>query len=285
LFTISGFPKLDLLLGDPMVIHKKTRLTEHQRRQIYDGYYKGKKRVCNLAREFHVTRPTIYKIIRRGRLKDFSIHSSTNQRYRCLKYGIRRLAKVEADIEAKLKRQAKRYNKDYPGQMLHGDTKALPYLQGESSRGRREYLFIAVDDFSRELYAAILPDKTQESAKQFLKQVVDECPYTVELYYTDNGREYRGDPNHHAFMKLCKKHKIEQGFTKVKTPRTNGKAERMIRTLMEMWHNKTQFKSSAHRKTELIRFINYYNGVKPHKGIDGLTPEEKLKQYFYPDKL
>jgi len=25
--------------------------------------------------------------------------------------------------------------------------------------------------------------------------------------------------------------------------------------------------------------------VKPHKGIDGLTPEEKLLQYFYPDKL
>jgi transposase InsO family protein len=86
-------------------------------------------------------------------------------------------------------------------------------------------------------------------------------------------------------MKHCQKNKIEQRFTRVKTPRTNGKAERMIRTVMEMWHNKTHFKSSAHRKTELIRFINFYNGVKPHKGIDGLTPEEKLKQYFYPDKL
>jgi transposase InsO family protein len=268
-----------------MVIHKRTRLTPLQRKAIYTGYYTQNKRICELARDYHVSRPTIYKIIRRGRLKDFSVHDSTNQRFRSLKYGIRRLAKVEKEIEERLKRQARRYNKDYPGQMFHGDTKGLPYLTGESKRERREYLFIAVDDYSRELYAAILPDKTQESAKQFLKQVIDECPYTIETYFTDNGREYRGDPDHHAFMKHCQKNKIEQRFTKVKSPRTNGKAERMIRTLMEMWHEKTQFQSSAHRKTELIRFINFYNGVKPHKGIGGLTPEEKLKQYFYPDKL
>jgi len=41
----------------------------------------------------------------------------------------------------------------------------------------------------------------------------------------------------------------------------------------------------AHRKTELTRLINYYKGVRPHKGIDGLTPEEKLFEYLYPDKL
>jgi len=39
------------------------------------------------------------------------------------------------------------------------------------------------------------------------------------------------------------------------------------------------------RKNELKRFVNYYNWVKPHKGIDGLTPGEKLLTYFYPEKL
>jgi len=28
--------------------------------------------------------------------------------------------------------------------------------------------------------------------------------------------------------------------------------------------------------------VNYYNTVKPHKGIDNLTPMEKLIEYFYP---
>jgi len=266
-------------------VHKKTRLTPLQRQDIYDKYIKEKVRVCDLAREYHVTRPTIYKILARGRKKDFSIHKSTNARFRCLRYGMRRLAKIEKSIEEKLKKQAKRYNKNYPGQMFHGDTKRLPLIEGESSRKTREYLFVAIDDFSRELYAAILPDKTQHSSSKFLDQVIDECPYTIEVYYTDNGREYKGNPKHHEFMVKCSENMIEQGFTRPKTPRTNGKAERVIRTIMEMWHEKTRFDSSAHRKNELKRFVNYYNGVKPHKGIDGMTPEEKLIAYFYPENL
>jgi len=37
----------------------------------------------------------------------------------------------------------------------------LPLLEGQSAQAQRDYLFIAIDDFSRELFAAILPDKTQ----------------------------------------------------------------------------------------------------------------------------
>ena len=268
-----------------MVIHKNTRLTPFQRKAIYKSYHEDKKKVSDLAEEYHVSRPTIYKVLRNGRHKDFTIHKSINQRFRCLEYGIKRLAKVEAELEAKRKREAKRYNKDYPGQMLHGDTKRLPLLEGQKTTERREYLFVAIDDFSRELYAAILPDKTQVSARAFLEQVLKECPYTIEQYDTDNGKEYKGDPTHHAFMKLCAENRIEQRFTRVRNPKTNGKAERVIKTLMDLWHDKTRFNSSAHRKTELKRFLNYYNGVRPHKGIGGLTPEEKLIEYFYPEKL
>jgi len=268
-----------------MVIHKRTRLTPVQREEIYRVYHGEGKKVSELAEAYHVSRPTTYKIIQRGRQRDFSIHRSTNKRFCCLKYGIKRLSKIEKEIESRLKAQARRYNKDYPGQMLHVDTKRLPLLKGESAFGRREHLFAAIDDFSRELYVAILPDKTQASAKVFLEQVLEECPYTIEQLYSDNGKERRGDPEHHAFMTLCREHRIEQRFTKVKTPRTKGKAERVIKTIMELWHQKTHFSSSAHRQNELKRFINYYNGVKPHKGIGGLTPEEKLIQYFFPEKL
>ena len=90
---------------------------------------------------------------------------------------------------------------------------------------------MAIDDFSRELYAAILPDKTQVSARAFLEQVLKECPYTIEQYDTDNGKEYKGDPTHHAFMKLCAENRIEQRFTRVRNPKTNGKAERVIKTM------------------------------------------------------
>lgn len=268
-----------------MTIHKKTRLLPAQRKELADEYFKGKVRVCDLVRKYRVSAPTVYKIINRARSKDYSIHKSTNQRYRCIQYGLKRLAKVEAELEKKLKAKAKRYNKNYPGEMIHFDSKRLPLLEGESSKEQREYLFVAIDDYSRELYAAILPDKTQYSAESFLKQVIEECPYTIEIAYSDNGLEFKGNPDHHAFALLCQQHNIEQRFTKPRRPQTNGKAERVIRTLLEMWHNKTQFNSRQHRKTELIRFVNYYNTVKPHKGINNRTPLEQLVHYFYPVNL
>jgi transposase InsO family protein len=202
-----------------------------------------------------------------------------------LKYGIKRLSKVEKKIEERLKKQAKRYNKSYPGEMIHFDTKRLPLLEGETRETQREYLFVAIDDFSRELFTAILPDKTQYSAERFLEQVLEESAYTIEQVYSDNGKEFKGDPDHHAFMTLCTANQISQGFTRTRTPRTNGKAERVIRTLMEQWHHQTHFVSSAHRKNELKRFTNYYNLVKPHRSLDGLTPIEKLINYFYPNEL
>lgn len=267
-----------------MTIHKRTRLTPFQRRQLTVDYWKQHIRICDLARKYQVSRPTVYKIIHQARLQDYSIHKSVNKRFRCLEYGIKRLSKVERELEEKLKKQAKRYNKNYPGEMVHVDTKRLPLLEGESPKGSREYLFVGIDDFSRELYAAILSDKTQYSAEKFLLQVIDECPYTIEQIYSDNGLEYRGAKDH-AFMKLCGNNQIEQRFTKVRTPQTNGKAERVIRTLMDMWHDRTVFKDRRHRKIELIRFINWYNTVKPHKGINNLTPMEQLINYFYPQEL
>jgi len=268
-----------------MTIHKRARLTPVQRQEIFKKYYQSNTRISDLCRQYSVSRPTVYKILERGRQKDFSLHNSTNKRFRCLEYGLKRLSKIEAELERKLKQKAKRYNKSYPGEMMHADMTTLPLLKGESPFEKPERLFIAIDDFSRELYAAVLPDKTQYSAARFLEQVVNECPYTIEVWYTDNGREFVGNPETHAFMKLASAYGIKQGFTKVRTPRTNGKAERVIRTIMETWHDKTRFKSKVHRKQELIRFVNYYNTVKPHKGINNMTPMEKLISYFYPKEL
>jgi transposase InsO family protein len=165
------------------------------------------------------------------------------------------------------------------------DTKRLPLLSGETKETPREYLFIGIDDFSRELYAGIFPDKTQLSSTGFLKQVIEECPYSIKTIYTDNGSEYKGNPHHHAFVKGCLENRIHQQFTQSRRPQTNGKAERVIRTIMDMWHEKTTFKNKDNRRLELIRFVNYYNTVKPHQGIDNLTPMEKLINYFYPTEL
>ncbi len=152
-------------------------------------------------------------------------------------------------------------------------------LKGETKDKPREYLFVGIDDFSRELYAGIFTDKTQDSAAAFLAQVIKECPYTIECAYSDNGKEYK-ETSAHSFVALCKEQGIGQGFTRVKRPQTNGKAERVIKTLMQMWHEKFIFDSRQDRQVDLAGFVNFYNTVKPHTGINNMTSYELLTEYF-----
>ena len=263
-----------------MNMHKRIWLTPLDRQEIWRLWQTGYWKVVRLAEHFRVSRPTIYTVLARSRKQEFIPRRSTNHRFRTIQFGLKRLAKVEKSLEDRKKRAARRYNKAYPGELIHFDTKRLPLLTGEAASRPREYLFVGIDDFSRELYAGIYPDKTQYSAAAFLQQVLTECPYTVECTYSDNGTEYKGTQNH-AFVAVCNTESIGQKFTRCRRPQTNGKAERVIRTLMEMEHSKQHFKDRQQRQVSLLRFINFYNTVKPHKGIDGKTPIEILNAYFY----
>ncbi|MBS9778000.1 MAG: transposase family protein [Gammaproteobacteria bacterium] len=218
-----------------MNMHKRIRLTPYDREEIWLLYQTRTWKVTHLAEHFRVSRPTIYKVLKQARLQQFAPSNSTNKRYKTVQFGIKRLAKVEAKIQARLKKQAQRYNKSYPGELLHVDTKRLPLLKGQSKTTQRDYLFVAIDAFSRELYADILPDKSQFSSAQFLSDnVLAQCPYEIDYVYSDNGKEYKGTENH-AFVSLCAQNNIGQRFTRIARPQTNGKAERVIRTIMEMW--------------------------------------------------
>ncbi len=261
-------------------MHKRIRLTPLDRQEIWRLWKTGQWKAAVLSDHFRVSRPTIYKVLARARKQEFSPRRSVNNRFKTMQFGLKRLAKVEKALEEKRKQEARRYNKSYPGEMLHFDTKRLPLLKGEEATRPREHLFVGIDDFSRELYAGIYPDKTQYSAAAFLQQVLEECPYTLEYSYSDNGKEYKGTEGH-AFVSLCREAGMGQKFTRCKRPQTNGKAERVIRTLMEMWHKREQFTDRKQRQISLLRFINFYNTVKPHKGIGDMTPYEKLFEHFH----
>jgi len=175
-----------------MVMHKKIRLTPHDRQEIWEFYQTRTYKVSRLAELFRVSRPTIYKILGRARKQEFTPRNSGNDRYRCLKYGLKRLGKIEKTLEQKRKQEARRYNKAYPGELVHFDTKRLPYLKGEDQTLPREYLFVAIDDYSRELYAGIFPDKTQYSAELFLKQVMTNVPIPLNMPTQTMARSTKG---------------------------------------------------------------------------------------------
>nr|WP_245945449.1 DDE-type integrase/transposase/recombinase [Neisseria dentiae] len=78
-------------------------------------------------------------------------------------------------------------------------------LQNQKATDPRDYLFVAIDDFSRELYAAILPDRTAASAAKFLlRDVIDCCPYTIECAYSDNGVEIVAMRSTRLALPVCK---------------------------------------------------------------------------------
>ena len=114
-----------------MNMHKNTRLTPHHRQAIWLAYTQEKESVTSLARRYQVSRVTIYRALKAARAKLLKPQTSTNNRFKQAKYGMKRLAKVERGIQEKLKRQAKRYNKSYPGEPVHLDTKRLPLLKAK----------------------------------------------------------------------------------------------------------------------------------------------------------
>lgn len=265
-----------------MHIHKNTKLLPYQRREIYHRWKQGEK-VSTLAKQFFVTRKTVYKVLKNGKLNIFSNRASINKRYQSIYYGLRRLSKTErqlAKVIEKRKRRNKRYEKTIPGEMVHMDTKRLPLLRYEAITQPREYLFVAIDDYSRWLYADIFPDKTSYSAAIFLEEVKRAMPFHIEKVYTDNGSEYKGRKDH-AFVELCAKYGINQGFTKIKHPWTNGKAERVIKTLMAEWHKRRGHCASRdERRRMLYAYVDWYNQVRPHQSLCDKSPLEHLEIFL-----
>jgi transposase InsO family protein len=54
--------------------------------------------------------------------------------------------------------------------------------------------------------------------------------------------------------------------------------ERWIRTVLSECLYLEALGSSDERRLALERFIRYYNGVRPHLGIGGQTPDARLSE-------
>jgi hypothetical protein len=78
-------------------MHTNTKLTPVLRREIYRKWVraKGALSLRGLAVEYHVDKRVISRIIERGRGGDFSVHDSTNVRYRKSNGSARRSAFIK----------------------------------------------------------------------------------------------------------------------------------------------------------------------------------------------
>jgi transposase InsO family protein len=257
-------------------MHKNTKLLPYQRREAYRRWRDGD-RIADLSRYYHVSRKTLYDVFHKAKLGVFGNYSSKNLRYRTIEFGFKQLQRTENKLEKKLRKRAlrlNRYVKKRPGEMVHTDSSVLPRIVGESITTPKEFLYVFVDDFSRTLFADILPDQTSYSAAIVLDEALTMLPFPVSCIYSDNGKEFKG-----AFKRLCGQRRIPQQFTKPYRPQTNGKAERVIRTVKELLR-KHRFTSREERRRILYALVRYYNHLRPHQSLGNLPPFTYLENYI-----
>lgn len=181
----------------------------------------------------------------------------------------------------------RRYERQTPGELIHIDTKKLGRIEGgvghritgnrrDTRRGAGwEFVHVAIDDATRLVYVEVLATERGEAAVAFLSRAVTfyaRHGITVKAVMSDNGSCYVSGP----FADACQRFRIRHLRTKPYTPRTNGKAERVIQTLLREWAYVMPYPRSAHRKSALRSWVRYYNHRRPHHGLQLMTPIARL---------
>lgn len=257
-------------------MHKNTKLLPYQRREAYIRWRNGEK-ATDLARHYGVSRTCLYNVFKKAKLGVFVNYSSKNLRYRTIEHGLKNLLKTEKKLAKRLskrERRLNRYQKEYPGEMVHTDSSMLPLLRGEAATTPREYLYVFIDDHSRTLFADILPDQTSWSAAIALDEALIMIPFEIECIYSDNGKEFKK-----AFRELCVSKGITQKFTRPYRPQTNGKAERVIKTIKTELLKRHSHVSREERRRHLYAFTRWYNQVRPHQELGKISPMQCLEDY------
>jgi transposase InsO family protein len=136
---------------------------------------------------------------------------------------------------------------------------------------------VCVDDATRLAYVEVLTDERASTAVAFLRRAVAYYPrhgIQVERVMSDNGACYRSTI--HAFA--CRAMGLRHLRTRPYRPRTNGKAERFIRTLLAGWAYGAIYGSSQERNTALDGWLWTYNHRRPHGALSHRPPIARLNE-------
>jgi transposase InsO family protein len=193
----------------------------------------------------------------------------------------------------------RRYERSRPGELIHIDVKKLgriergaghrvagrprtnPRRRDGSGVDRRqvgwEYVHVAIDDATRLAYAEMLPDEKAQTAVGFLRRALrffNRHGIRVERVMTDNGAAYRSTL--HAFA--CRLLGLRHLRTRPYRPQTNGKAERLIRTMLAEWAYGAIYRNSSERTATLDGWLWRYNHRRPHGALSRQTPAARLRE-------
>jgi transposase InsO family protein len=187
-----------------------------------------------------------------------------------------------------------RYERRHPGELVHVDIKQLGRISikgaGHRMVGHRasqfraghqrrmtgfDYVHVMVDDHTRLAYAEVLQTLTAQDAVAFLRRAVAWFRgrgVVIQAVMTDNGSAYIAHAHRKALAQLGLRHLRTRPYR----PRTNGKAERFIQTLLDEWAYERIYGSPAERTAALPLFLERYNYRRPHGSLSHKPPASRL---------
>jgi transposase InsO family protein len=184
-----------------------------------------------------------------------------------------------------------RYEWSQPGALLHMDVKRLARFQtpghfatgGQRTEALRNrgagyvWLHVVIDDHSRYLY---VEQHDREDAETNAATLQRALAHFAELglpapqaVMTDNALVYTRSARFQQLLgSIGARHITPPPYT----PRWNGKAERVIRTLQDEWAYAHHWPSSQQRTRALRSFVRYYNRRRPHSSLGDRPPISRV---------
>ncbi|HEU4687591.1 MAG TPA: IS481 family transposase [Vicinamibacterales bacterium] len=181
-----------------------------------------------------------------------------------------------------------RYEWPQAGDLLHLDIKPLSRIRGIGHRIHGdlsvkhrgvgyEYVHVAIDDATRVAFVEVRRSQRRRACAAFLRNALvwfRRRGITVRRVLTDNGAGYKS----RRFAGVCRTWQLRHRFTRPYTPRTNGKAERFIQTLLREWAYRRAFLSSTRRTAALASYLRFYNYRRPHASLGRRSPWTRFQE-------
>ena len=182
-----------------------------------------------------------------------------------------------------------RYERKRAGELIHIDVKKLVKISagaGHRMTGRRtrqakgigwEYVHVCIDDATRLAFVEVLADEKATTAVGFLRRAIAHYRahgIEVQEVMTDNGPAYIS----FAHAIACRALGLRHIRTRPYRPRTNGKAERFIRTMLGGWAYGAIYSNSAERTAALPGWLEFYNWRRPHGSLAKRPPGARLAE-------
>lgn len=180
-----------------------------------------------------------------------------------------------------MKEAKRKIIKEKAGELAHMD---CYHLARDTILGDRRslYLVCVLDDCTRLAWAEAVEDITALTVMfatlRCLNQLAERYQVRFKEMLTDNGPEVgpasSRNKHNHPFERMLVELGITHRYTRPYRPQTNGKVERFWRTLNEDLIEGTTFDTWQHFKEELAQYLLYYNTLRPHQALAGITPAQ-----------